>query len=152
MTVSSTKVFPDYFEQTAIDKIYAYGGNNCIKVYRVAKLGENNNDAFLNYYDETIKGYKVFPPAIKEKKLEKYKKDMNCLSISCYYEKKDIEDYFNYTLKDEFPRRILLEGVTCPAFGLSQKTAERNSKYINSSHTDWWLYKDSKPWLVFKEA
>lgn len=120
-----------------------------INVYRVGKYGKNDNAAFLNYYDEVILGLKTVRN--KERYLEKCKNDINKLSISCYYDKEDIEYYFGITLKDAYPERIFLYGITDKRHGISQKTKERKIEQTDS-HVDWWLFKNSTPWESFNEV
>ena len=139
-------VFPDYFSENAINLILSNGKPNRIHVYRVGKYGKNKQTAFLNYYDEVIKGLKTVRNP--EKYLEKCKNNIDMLSISCYYNIEDIRYYFEITLKDDYPERILLEGFSDSKYGLTQKTSERKEK-VNDSHTDWWLYKGATPWVIF---
>lgn len=142
-----TNVFPDYFSQDAIDKIFKNGKEENIEVYRVCKYGRDITIGFLNYYEEVIQGLKMVRN--RQATLEKYSKNIDSLSVSCYYLLDDIIYYYSVTLKDSYPERILLKGITSNVCGLSQRTSERKEK--NDSHVDWWLYKDVKPWTFFKE-
>lgn len=139
-------IFPDYFSEKAIDLILLNGKSSCIHVYRVGKYGKDKQTAFLNYYDEVIKGLKTVRNP--ERYLEKCKNNIDMLSISCYHSIEDIKYYFEITLKDEYPERILLEGISDCKYGLTQKTSERKKKILNS-HIDWWLYKNATPWVIF---
>ena len=141
-------IFPDYFSKDVVEEILKHGKENNIVVYRVGKYGKDKTISFLNYYDEVVMGLKTVMR--KEKYLEKCKTNIDNLSVSCYYDIDDIQYYYDVTLKDDYPERILLHGVTDSNYGLSQKTSER--KRVNDSHVDWWLYKDSTPWLAFKEV
>ena len=141
------KIFPSYFTDNAVQQIMECGKEESIFVYRVAKYGKNDKSGFLNYYDEVLQGYKVVRGSL-DRALERYRNNIDSLSVSCYYKKEDIEDYFNYTLKDIYPKRILLKGVTNPKYGLTQRTHERKEK--EDSHTDWWLYENAEPWLIFE--
>lgn len=96
-------------------------------------------------------GYKIIRPKKRESTLERYTKDIDSLSVSCYYLHEDIEYYYNITLKETHPERILLKGKTDARYGLSQRSSERKP-HVKDSHTDWWLFKDSAPWTVFKEV
>ena len=140
--------FPEYFNNEAIKEIEYWGREKAIHVYRVDKYG-NTKKAFLNYYEEAIKGLK--PVRDLKRSLEKYSKNIDSLSVSCYYDKKDIDYYFSVTLKKSCPKRVLLEGYTMPVHGLSLVTGERKSSCLDS-HTDWWLFKGSRPWEEFKEV
>lgn len=149
MATTNSKCFPDYFSEPIQDEISKWGTNNKIKVYRVGKYGKNDNTAFLNYYDEVLQGLKTVRN--KEQYLKKCKANIDLLSISCYENKADIEDYFKITLKNTYPQRILLYGDTVPQCGLSGRTKDRKEDYTNS-HVDWWLYKNTTPWIYFEEV
>lgn len=139
-------IFPNFFSENAIKQILLYGKQDTLHVYRVGKYGKDKATAFLNYYDEVVKGLKTVRNP--EKYLEKCKNNIDMLSISCYYNIEDIRYYFQITLKDDYPERILLEGFSDSKYGLTQKTSERKETVTNS-HTDWWLYKDATPWEIF---
>lgn len=144
-------VFPEYYKKEAIREILNNGQENLIDVYRVGKYGKDKTIAFLNYYEEVLLGYKIIRPKKRESTLERYTKDIDSLSVSCYYLYEDIEYYYNITLKESHPERILLKGKTDARYGLSQRSSERKP-HVKDSHTDWWLFKDSTPWTVFKEV
>lgn len=144
-------VFPEYYTEEAINKILSNGKEERIEVYRVGKYGKDKTIAFLNYYEEVILGYKFVRPQKRESTLEKYIHDIDSLSVSCYYLLEDIEYYYNITLKETHPERILLKGITSEQYGLAQKSKERKPKVVDS-HTDWWLFKGSTPWNVFEEV
>lgn len=144
-------VFPEYYTAEAIKEILENGKEDCIAVYRVGKYGKDMTKAFLNYYEEVVQGYKFVNPKKREVVLEKYIKDINSLSVSCYYLYEDIEYYYNITLKEKHPERMLLKGVTLGKYGLAQRSSERKQK-VTDSHTDWWLFKDATPWAAFEEV
>ena len=141
--------FPEYFSAEALQKILLYGRAEEINVYRVGKYGHNDNKAFLNYYDEVLLGLK--PIRKKEAALKKYRHSIGNLSISCYEDFDDIKDYYMLTLKDDYPKRILLRGKTSGECGLSCRTRSRDENCSNS-HVDWWLYQDASPWQFFHEV
>ncbi|MDY2995949.1 MAG: hypothetical protein SOU16_01395 [Faecalimonas sp.] len=143
-------LFPDYFSEQAVNNINKYGKETELSVYRVSKYG-NMNTAFLNYYDEIIQGLKKVRPEKKEALLKKYRNDVDSLSVSCYYEKKDIMYYFDVTLKNTFPEKKLLYGKTTFSCGLTQITSERKPQK-KDSHVDWWLYNKATPWKFFREV
>jgi len=142
-------IFPNYFSENAISQILIYGKQANMHVYRVGKYGKDKTTAFLNYYDEVICGLKTVRKP--EKYLEKCKNNIDKLSVSCYLEMKDISYYFEITLKDDYPERVLLEGTTNHKCGLAQKTSERE-KERRDSHVDWWIFKDATPWIYFNEV
>lgn len=142
-------IFPEYFSVNAKKLILLNGKPQNRHVYRVAKYGRDTTTAFLNYYDEVVLGLKTVRN--KQKYLEKCKEEIDRLSISCYYDIKDIIYYYEITLKDSYPERILLESETNYKYGLSQVTSERK-KESTDSHVDWWLFKDATPWLIFNEV
>lgn len=144
-------VFPEYYTTEAISKIMQNGKEERIEVYRVGKYGKDKSIAFFNYYEEVIMGYKFVKPAKRESILEKYSRDIDSLSVSCYYLYEDIDYYYSITLKETNPERILLKGITSEEYGLTQITSERKPKKTDS-HTDWWLFKSSTPWVVFEEV
>lgn len=141
--------FPNYFSESVCNEICKHGKGQNILVYRVGKYGNNDKNAFLNYYEEVVEGLKVVRN--KEKYLEKCRHDIDRLSVSCYENIEDIEDYYKLTLKDTYPQRILLQGETQKEHGLSGRTKERKSSCV-SSHVDWWLFDKAKPWIAFKEV
>ncbi len=143
-------IFPDYFSSDARQKILENGAENNFIVYRVNKYGKDNTIAFLNYYEETIRGLKIIRANRRAKTLEKYSNDINYLSVSCYRDIEDIIYYYNVTLKKDYPQRILLKGHLSGTHGLSQLTSERIAEKKNS-HVDWWLYKNAAPWVDFEE-
>lgn len=142
-------VFPDYFAEKATAQILKNGKEEEISVYRVGKYGKDKTISFLNYYEEVILGLKTVMK--KESYLEKCKNNIDKLSVSCYYDIEDIRYYFEVTLKDAYPERILLFGVTDSQYGLAQKTSERK-KDVKDSHVDWWIFKEATPWLAFNEV
>lgn len=143
------KCFPDYFSTSAIAEINKWGIEEEHLVYRIGKYGENDTTAFLNYYDEIKQGLK--PCRNKQLALEKYKKSIDSLSVSCYHNIEDIKNYyFSITLKRDYPNRIVLKGHTIGKYGVSSITSNRKCSCL-SSHIDWWLYKNSTPWEIFEE-
>lgn len=148
MTKESEKCFPDYFAETAIAGISLWGKAENIPVFRVAKYGKKDRSAFLNYYDEVLEGLKVVRK--REKYLEKCREDIDRLSVSCYEKKEDIEEYYQITLKESYPERILLKGTTAMSCGLSSRTRERKET-CTDSHVDWWLYEDVAPYEWFRQ-
>lgn len=143
------KCFPNYFSASAISEINKWGRDEAHLVYRIGKYGNNDETAFLNYYDEVVMGLK--PCRNKEATLAKYKKSIDSLSISCYYDVNDIvEYYFSVTLKRNYPNKIVLKGKTIGEYGVSSITRKRKNS-CDTSHIDWCLYEKSTPWEVFKE-
>lgn len=149
---SQIKLFPDYFTSTIVQELKDNGGcENNFSVYRVDKYGNNDKTAFYNYYEEVIHGLKTVRN--KEKALEKYLSNIDSLSVSCDMDCERVKYYFNITLKDQFPERKLLYGITSSSEGLSRITKEWKDNYKGSSgHIDWWLYKDAEPNKFFKEV
>lgn len=142
-------IFPDYFSENAVTQIIEHGKKSNFVVYRVGKYGKDMSISFLNYYDEIVLGLKTVMR--KEQYLRQCEKDIDRLSVSCYQNKEDITYYFEITLKEDYPDRILLKGITNSNCGLSQLTSERK-KDRQDSHVDWWLFKNATPWLSFKEV
>lgn len=147
---NTIKIFPDYFSDGAIEKIKLWGNEDEIKVYRVSKHGDIKL-AFLNSYEEIVEGLIKVRESDKEKRLKKCQVNIDSLSVSCYYQYKDIEYYYDVTLKDDYPERKLLEGKTVCSCGLSQITDIRKNR-VKDSHVDWWLYCGATPWMAFSEV
>lgn len=147
---NTINIFPDYFSDESIEKVKFWGKEDEIQVYRVSKHGDIKL-AFLNIYEEIVLGLITVREIDKEKRLIKCKKDIDSLSVSCYYLYKDIEYYYNITLKDTYPERKLLEGKTVCSCGLSQLTDIRKNR-TKDSHVDWWLYYNATPWTEFSEV
>ena len=147
MSETNEKIFAEYFSKKVLDGIAEWGKSEAIPVYRVGKYGKNDDTAFLNYYEEVERGLKVVRN--REACMDSYTKSIDSLSVSCYENKEDIEEYYKVTLKDIYPQRILLFGETIPQDGPSIRTKERKEK-CKDSHVDWWLYRDAEPWKVFK--
>lgn len=146
--MSNLKILPDYFSEQAINTIKCWSVKLPFYVYRIGKYGDKKT-AFYNYYDEVIHGLKVVRK--KESNLKRYQKDIDALSVSCYYDKKDIIYYYSVTLKESYPNKILLYGYTCSNYGLSSLTKWRKQNK-RDSHIDWWLYYNVTPCDVFKEV
>lgn len=147
---NTLSIFPDYFSDEAIENIKLCGKQDEIQVYRVSKHGDIKL-AFLNNYEEIVLGLITVREAEKEKRLKRCQKNIDYLSVSCYYLYRDIEYYYNITLKDDYPERTLLKGSTSSRCGLSQLTDVRKCRTKNS-HVDWWLYSNTTPWTVFSEV
>ena len=142
-------IFPDYFSENAVKVILSEGKKDNLHIFRVGKYGRDKTTAFLNYYEEILSGLKTVRNP--QKYLEKCKNNIDQLSVSCYYDINDLQYYFEVTLKDNYPERVLLEGMSNSQYGLIQKTAERK-KDVKNSHVDWWLFKGATPWLDFNEV
>lgn len=114
-------VFPEYYSDKALKEVQKHGKEEDIPVYRVAKYGKDKTIAFLNYYEEVINGYKFIKPSKLKSTLEKYTESIDSLSVSYYYDYKDIKYYYSVTLKESYPERILLKWITSKKVWFSAK-------------------------------
>lgn len=147
--MTNVQYFPAYMTEDAINEIYIWGKEKNIAVYRVSKYGNDITTAFLNYYEEISRDLKIVRNKTNE--LEKCSKKIDSLSVSCYYDKKDIIDYYLGLTCKNFPEAILLEGETSSKHGLSSITKERKL-HTQNSHVDWWIYDKATPWDSFAEV
>jgi len=147
--MENVRHFPAYITKDVIKEIYQWGKENDIDVYRVSKYGKDTTKAFLNYYEETVRGLIV--KKNKEQYLKKCTENIDQLSVSCYSNKGDIVDYYLGLTYKVYPEAILLRGTTNSKHGLSSKTKERKP-HKQDSHVDWWLYDKATPWDSFMEV
>lgn len=135
--------YPDCFPENFESEILPSGAaDNNLEVYRIAKYGIINRDAFISTYEEIQR--KLIPP---RKKLDK--NDPSTYSTSCQMELADAEYLLTIFMRHK-PDAIITKGATEPSCGVSQITSERTRQ--NNSHVDWWIYKDASPYKYFSEV
>ncbi len=121
-------------------EIQAIGNRHFEEVYRVAKWGKLEERVFLSTYAEILEGY--------IENGEKFdKSDIGTYSTSVYTERRNCDKFINLLkrkrrLRKLYPYPIVIKGKT--SCGCVQKTSDRNEEYEDTSHVDWWIYKDKK--------
>ena len=131
--------FPDNFVTDILPK-EARKENK--EVYRVIKSGIINRESFLSTYEEIDKG--LIPP---KKRMEC--NDPGIYSTSCNIEYSEAEYVLKLFMR-HYPKPFIAEGITESTCGPCQLTSER--KQDNTTHVDWWIYKDARPEGYFKEV
>lgn len=131
------RMFPDYFERYNIPPEMAY--NEEIEVYRACKTNKLEKESFLPTYEEN--GYRFIE--------EKDEYDPSTFSLSVYEKPRDVKR-FAITNSDIRPPYKIAKGITLFIYGKLLRTKEYKKNYRKSSHIDWWLYKDAKPYESFE--
>lgn len=132
------RVFPDYYSEYNIPPEGAK--EEKIQVYRACKTNKLDKESFKNTYEE--QGCEFYD--------EKEKEDPGTFSVSTYEKPRDVKR-FAATNRDYRPPMKIAIGFTEPCHGVVQRTKEREPiKYKKSSHVDWWLYKDARPYQSFQ--
>ena len=67
-------------------------------------------------------------------------------SLSSFEKPRDVKRYVGVMSDMKVPYQIAI-GETNPIHGVVQRTKERTKK--RTSHVDWWLYKDARPYEEF---
>lgn len=132
--------FPDNFEKTLRD---AGAKEQEFNVYRVAKSGILNRDAFLSTFEEEKKGLVL--------KQRRSSNSLSLYSTSCSLDLERIMGLLQFFMQSN-PKAIILKGVTSSECGLSQLTAARIEGYRDPYHVDWWLYRDADPCRYFEKV
>lgn len=125
------KIFPDYFNRFIMPE---GAHEERIKVYRACKNGTCDPMSFLPSYEEN--GYELDPLLPDD--------DPGQFSLSTFEKPKDVKRWANINRE---PYKIAV-GFTEPKHGLVQRTRERTG--TKTSHVDWWLYKDARPYEEFE--
>lgn len=128
------KIFPEYFDRFELPD---GAKEEAIKVYRACRSGKCDKDSFLPSFEEC--GYVLNPMADP--------KDPGNYSLSSFEKPTHIKRYANMISDMKVPYTIAV-GCTEPRHGIVQRTKER--KKSKSSHVDWWLYKDARPYEEFE--
>lgn len=136
--------FPDCFPENFESDILPEGAEKKrVRVYRIAKRGIIDRDAFISTYEEVhrkiIPTPKHFDP-----------NDPGLYSTSCFGMLKDAE-YILKLIMRHHPEPIIIRGVTDEDCGPCQFTKDRK-KSQNNSHYDWWVYEDSCPHIFFEKV
>lgn len=120
-------------------QIFEYGASEKVvqPVYRVAKRGKLDDEAFLSTYEEIISGQlpdnndKYPRDQVGTYSTSVYTSDVPCKKfIRCL--KKSVR------LRKKYPYPVILKGKT--RYGLTQLTCEREKNYPDKFYVDWWIY------------
>lgn len=129
------KKFPSYFEAFVMPP---QARDEEITVYRACRSRRLDKDSFLPTFEEN-----------NFKCLEEKKEDPSTYSLSTYEKPRDVKRFV--TMDSCYQKPFLIaKGITAPQCGPCLRTKEYKEKYKKSSHVDWWLYEDAKPYLEFK--
>lgn len=128
------KIFPDYFDRFEMPE---GAHEESIKVYRACRSRKCDADSFLPSYEEN--GFETDP------RLEET--DPGQYSLSTFEKTKDVKRFAMVRQDFPVPYKIAV-GMTNPIWGLVQRTKERTGG--KTSHVDWWLYKNAKPYEEFE--
>lgn len=128
------KIFPDYFDRFEMP---AGAHEESIKVYRACRSRKCDAESFLPSYEEN--GFKT-DPMLEENDPGQY-------SLSTFEKPAHVKRFAMVRPDFPVPYKIAV-GNTNPVYGVVQRTKERTGG--KSSHVDWWLYKDAKPYLEFE--
>ena len=135
------KVFPYYMKDIVIPEI---AKEQEIHVFRACRTGVVDKDSFLNSFEEN----NFQPLSMLDIN------DPQNYSLSTYYKFKDVKRFAMINSDLQVPY-IIAEGITNPRDGICAKTRDwlinEKGKKPRTSHVDWWLYKDARPWENFKE-
>ena len=139
MSANIKKIFPEYFQNF---KMPQWAREQSLEVYRACATGKVDEKSFLNSYEEN--GFKVSNPD-KINNASEY-------SLSTYTKFKDVKRFMTMDSRYGVPF-VIAKGTTNPLHGICLETKEwqRNlGERTKTSHVDWWLYKDAKPYLEFQ--
>ena len=127
-------IWPDYFDRFTLPE---GAHEEEILVYRACRTNKCEKASFLPTFEEN--GYIVFD--------EKEEIDPGTYSLSVYEKAKDVKRFT--VLRADYPKPCKIAiGYTRSKHGLVQRTRERTHR--KSSHIDWWLYKDARPYEEFE--
>lgn len=127
------RLFPDYFSRFHLPD---GAREERITVYRACKTGKCDRISFTPSFEE--KGFRYFA--------DEDPSDPGLYSLSVYENPKDIKRFVKMNSEFQIPYTIAV-GNTESQYGLVQRTRERENR--KTSHVDWWLYKDAKPYEAF---
>ncbi len=128
------KIFPEYFNRF---KIPEGAREERIKVYRACRSGKCDKESFLPSFEQN--GFRLMPLIDSA--------DPGQYSLSTYEKPKDVKRFAGVMSDMEVPYTIAV-GYTDPRHGIVQRTRERVKS--KSSHVDWWLYTDARPYEEFE--
>lgn len=114
-------------------------------VYRVAKRGKLDRDAFVSTYEEIISRQ------IPDDDVKYPKDKVGTYATSVYTDIAPCRKFIHclkrsVRLRKEYPFPIIIQGRT--SYGLTQKTCEREENYPDKLHVDWWIYSGMQECVV----
>lgn len=129
--------FPENFESEILPKNLK---DQQLHVFRVCLHGPISRETFCGTYEEAMKApnERIRNIRLRGKPLN----DAGTYSTSCFRERVDCEGSL-VCLQRHHPSPFLIEGTASSEYGPLQETKER--KKCNTSHVDWWLYKNADP-------
>ena len=131
--MEETKDLADCIPKELVEEIRKNGKEQEAQhVYRVAKHGIINDEAFMGSYEEALSEGRSFNKDLT---------DIGSYSTSCYLTTKCPEKFLKLLKArhfDKYPQTKIIQGYTI--CGLSQLTKERNPN-SEEDHIDWWIYK-----------
>jgi len=130
------KLFPWYFSNFELP---IGAREEAILVYRACKTQKCDKESFTPTFEE--QGCKYFD--------DDDPSDPSLYSLSTYENPKHIKRFVTMNSEYKKPYKIA-KGFTNPECGLVQRTRERNKNLKKSSHVDWWLYIDARPYESFQ--
>lgn len=129
------KKFPSYFDAFVMPP---QARDQEITVYRACRSRNLDRDSFLPTFEEN--GFEC---------LDEEKEDPSTYSLSSYEKPRDVKRFA--TMNSCYQKPFLIaKGITIPQCGPCVRTKEYKKECKKSSHVDWWLYEDSKPYTAFE--
>ncbi len=124
------KSFPDYFKNFELP---ADVKEEKLQAYRACKTQKCDKESFASTYEEKKGNFS-----------DEELKNPSTYSLSLFWKAKDIRRFTVIDSEYEKPYKIAI-GHTEPCCGVVKKSSSKKS-----SHIDWWLYVNAKPYLHFK--
>lgn len=148
------KEFPCVYPNNLLDLIVADGAEEKpIEVFRICRNGTVNRDSFVSSIQDPYRKIKDKEFVNRDSILWHINSDVDIgmYSTSCFESLKDAIRVFGMMVQST-PKQIVAKGITDPSCGLSMRTKDSKShRRFSGTHVDWWLYKDAKPELFFRE-
>ena len=138
MLTKPDPVFPDCFPPDFADKILPKGIPQLVlQVYRVCKYDTIDRRAFLSTYEETMQGLRP-----KGRSWQRELKKPGTYATSCSCDMEEIQGTLN-CLQMYNPPAFIMKGEAAFELGPQRKTPGADGR--ETTHIDWWLYKDADP-------
>lgn len=135
------KKFPSYFINFEMPE---WAREQELVVYRACATGKVDRLSFLNSFEEN--GFAVSAGGDAA--------DPQEYSLSTYTKYKDVKRFMALDSRYGVPF-VIAKGITNPIHGICLETREWRAKLgarCRSSHVDWWLYEEARPWEEFEEV
>lgn len=137
------KKFPSYFNKFELPK---WAKEQKIEVFRACRTGKVDRLSFLNSYEENE--FRILSEIDDKRFLASE------YSLSTYMKFRDVKRFLTLTSSFKKPY-VIAKGITHPDHGVCLKTREWKKIYnikTKTSHVDWWLYENARPWEEFMEV